>query len=118
MQHREAAHYILNQVRACVDNVGDAEVETFISMMQKAKSVVVFGRGLPEYEAVPTHDGVDLALTLLLSGASSSLTDENHRIVHPTDSFLSTGKEGKCADCHEAGTEGARAAAASSTGRC
>jgi len=37
---------------------------------------------------------------------------ENHRIVHPTDAFLSTGKEGKCADCHEAGTEGARAAAA------
>lgn len=39
---------------------------------------------------------------------------ENHRIVHPTDAFLSAGKEGKCADCHEAGTEGARAAAAMS----
>lgn len=39
---------------------------------------------------------------------------ENHRILHPTDAFLSTGKEGKCADCHEAGTEGARAAAAMS----
>ena len=37
---------------------------------------------------------------------------ENHRIVHPTDAFLSIGKEGKCGDCHEAGTEGARAAAA------
>ena len=37
---------------------------------------------------------------------------ENHDIVHPTDAFLGTGKEGKCASCHEAGTEGARAAAA------
>ena len=37
---------------------------------------------------------------------------ENHLIVHPTDEFLSAGKSGKCADCHEAGTEGARAAAA------
>jgi hypothetical protein len=32
MQHREAAHYILNQVRACVDNVGDGEVERFLAV--------------------------------------------------------------------------------------
>jgi len=37
---------------------------------------------------------------------------ENHEIVQPSDAFLSTGKEGKCGACHEAGTEGARAAAA------
>jgi hypothetical protein len=37
---------------------------------------------------------------------------ENHDIVAPTDAFLSTGKQGKCVTCHEAGTEGARAAAA------
>jgi hypothetical protein len=37
---------------------------------------------------------------------------ENHDIVPPTDAFLSTGKDGKCVSCHEAGTEGARAAAA------
>ena len=37
---------------------------------------------------------------------------ENHDIVPPTDAFLSTGKAGKCTTCHEAGTEGARAAAA------
>jgi hypothetical protein len=37
---------------------------------------------------------------------------ENHDIVPPTDAFLSTGKEGKCVACHEAGTEGARSAAA------
>lgn len=37
---------------------------------------------------------------------------ENHAIVAPTDAYLSTGKEGKCASCHEAGTEGARSAAA------
>lgn len=37
---------------------------------------------------------------------------ENHAIVAPTDAYLSTGKEGKCVDCHEAGTEGARSAAA------
>ena len=36
---------------------------------------------------------------------------ENHAIVRPTDAFLSTGEESKCASCHEAGTEGARAAA-------
>ena len=36
---------------------------------------------------------------------------ENHEIVHPTDAFLATGKEGRCQSCHEAGTEGARAAA-------
>ena len=45
MAHREAAHYILNQVRATVDNVGDGEVARFIELMRKAKSVVVFGRG-------------------------------------------------------------------------
>jgi hypothetical protein len=39
---------------------------------------------------------------------------ENHDIVHPTDAFLSTGKDGKCVTCHEAGTEGARSAAAMS----
>jgi hypothetical protein len=37
---------------------------------------------------------------------------ENHDIVAPTDAFLSTGKEGRCVACHEAGTEGARASAA------
>ena len=45
MAHREAAHYILNQVRATVDNVGDGEVSRFIELMRGAKSVVVFGRG-------------------------------------------------------------------------
>lgn len=45
LHHREAAHYILNQVRATVDNVGDGEVKRFIDLMMKAKSVVVFGRG-------------------------------------------------------------------------
>lgn len=45
MHHREAAHYILNQVRATVDNVDDAEVHQFIELMRGAKSVVVFGRG-------------------------------------------------------------------------
>jgi alpha-mannosidase len=30
-----------------------------------AGDLVVFGRGLPEYEAVPTQAGLDLALTLL-----------------------------------------------------
>lgn len=45
MQHRESAHYILNQVRATVDNVGDSEVARFIDLMRAAKSVVVFGRG-------------------------------------------------------------------------
>ena len=43
--HREAAHYILNQVRATVDNVDDGEVQRFIEMMRKARTVVVFGRG-------------------------------------------------------------------------
>jgi hypothetical protein len=37
---------------------------------------------------------------------------ENHEIVHPTDAFLATGKEGRCVACHDTGTEGARAAAA------
>lgn len=45
MRHREAAHYILNQVRATVDNVDDGEVQRFIEMMRKARTVVVFGRG-------------------------------------------------------------------------
>jgi 6-phospho-3-hexuloisomerase len=43
--HREAAHYILNQVRATVDNVADAEVARFLALIERAKSVVVFGRG-------------------------------------------------------------------------
>src|ERR1051325_1941010 len=42
---REAAHYILNQVRATVDNVGDEEVRRFIELMRAARSVIVFGRG-------------------------------------------------------------------------
>jgi hypothetical protein len=37
---------------------------------------------------------------------------ENHAIVHPTDEFLATGAESKCADCHEPGTAGAAAATA------
>lgn len=45
MSQREAAHYILNQVRATVDNVDDGEVARFIELMQGAKSVIVFGRG-------------------------------------------------------------------------
>ncbi len=43
--HRDAAHYILNQVRATVDNIGDGEVAKFIDMMLAAKTVIVFGRG-------------------------------------------------------------------------
>lgn len=43
--HREAAHYILNQVRATVDNVDDTEVRRFIELMRAAKTVIVFGRG-------------------------------------------------------------------------
>ena len=34
---------------------------------------------------------------------------ENHEIVHPTDAFLSTGKDGKCGACHDAGIGGATA---------
>ena len=45
MRHREAAHYILNQVRATVDNVDDGEVRRFLELMRAAKSVIVFGRG-------------------------------------------------------------------------
>jgi hypothetical protein len=41
---------------------------------------------------------------------------ENHEIVHPTDAFLSTGKEGRCTACHDPGSEGARAAAAMYSG--
>ncbi|MEX1243667.1 MAG: cytochrome c3 family protein [Thermoanaerobaculia bacterium] len=37
---------------------------------------------------------------------------ENHLIVHPTDAFLSTGKDSRCASCHEPGSEGAKSAAA------
>lgn len=44
-QHRAAAHYVLNQVRATVDNVDDGEVQRLIAMMRAAKSVIVFGRG-------------------------------------------------------------------------
>lgn len=43
--HREAAHYILNQVRAAVDNVDDTEVRRFLDLMRSARSVIVFGRG-------------------------------------------------------------------------
>ena len=35
---------------------------------------------------------------------------DNHDIVKPTEAFLSTGPEGKCGDCHDAGSVGARAA--------
>ncbi len=45
MAHREAAHYILNQVRATVDNVDDTDVRRFLDLMRGAKSVIVFGRG-------------------------------------------------------------------------
>lgn len=45
MHHREAAHYVLNQIRATVDNVDDGEVGRLIEMMRAAKSVIVFGRG-------------------------------------------------------------------------
>ncbi|MFA5861288.1 MAG: SIS domain-containing protein, partial [Candidatus Thermoplasmatota archaeon] len=45
LAQREAAHYILNQVRATVDNVDDGEVTRFIDLMRGAKSVIVFGRG-------------------------------------------------------------------------
>ena len=45
MRHREAAHYILNQVRATVDNVDDGEVQRFIDLMRAGRTVVVFGRG-------------------------------------------------------------------------
>jgi hypothetical protein len=37
---------------------------------------------------------------------------ENHEIVHPTEAFLGEGPESKCSSCHEAGSSGARAAAA------
>lgn len=49
--HRESAHYILNQVRATVDNVDDGEVRAFIEMMRGAKSVIVFGRGRSGFAA-------------------------------------------------------------------
>ncbi len=37
---------------------------------------------------------------------------ENHEILHPTEEFLGEGRESKCSSCHEAGSPGARAAAA------
>ena len=37
---------------------------------------------------------------------------ENHEIVKPTEAFLAEGDQGKCSSCHEAGSAGARAAAA------
>jgi hypothetical protein len=37
---------------------------------------------------------------------------ENHEIVHPTDAFLAEGPDSKCSSCHEAGSAGARGAAA------
>lgn len=45
MRLREAAHYILNQMRASVDDVPDEQVETLVGLVQSAKSVVIFGRG-------------------------------------------------------------------------
>lgn len=42
---REAAHYILNQMRASVDDMADGDVERFIGLIDRARSVVVFGRG-------------------------------------------------------------------------
>ena len=45
LQHREAAHYILNQVRATVDNVDDGQVRELMSLLRGASSVIVFGRG-------------------------------------------------------------------------
>jgi hypothetical protein len=37
---------------------------------------------------------------------------ENHEIVKPSEAFLAEGDQGKCSSCHEAGSAGARAAAA------
>ncbi|HLE95770.1 MAG TPA: 6-phospho-3-hexuloisomerase [Candidatus Thermoplasmatota archaeon] len=45
MRHRDAAHYILNQVRAAVDDVDDTSVAEFARLIRGAKSVVIFGRG-------------------------------------------------------------------------
>ncbi|HWG90492.1 MAG TPA: 6-phospho-3-hexuloisomerase [Candidatus Thermoplasmatota archaeon] len=45
MKLREAAHYILNQMRASVDDVPDDQVRRLVEMIEKAKSVVIFGRG-------------------------------------------------------------------------
>jgi hypothetical protein len=40
---------------------------------------------------------------------------ENHEIVKPSEAFLADGDQGKCSSCHEAGSPGARAAAAMRT---
>ena len=45
MRSRDAAHYILNQVRAAVDDVEDEHVAEFARLVRGAKSVVIFGRG-------------------------------------------------------------------------
>lgn len=37
---------------------------------------------------------------------------ENHEIVKPSEAFLAEGDQSKCSSCHEAGSAGARAAAA------
>jgi hypothetical protein len=37
---------------------------------------------------------------------------ENHEIVKPSEAFLADGDQSKCSSCHEAGSAGARAAAA------
>jgi Cytochrome c3 len=37
---------------------------------------------------------------------------ENHEIVKPSEAFLAEGEQSKCSSCHEAGSPGARAAAA------
>lgn len=68
--HREAAHYILNQVRATVDNVDDGEVRKLIGMMAKAKSVVVFGRGRSGFV------GRGLVVRLLHIGIPASFVGE------------------------------------------
>ncbi len=40
---------------------------------------------------------------------------ENHEIVKPSEAFLAEGDQSKCSSCHEAGSPGARAAAAMRT---
>lgn len=45
MRLRDAVHYILNQMRASVDDVPDEQVDALTKMVRNAKSVVIFGRG-------------------------------------------------------------------------
>jgi len=42
---RDAAHYILNQMRASVDDVPDEEVRRLLALVEGARSVIIFGRG-------------------------------------------------------------------------